>query len=465
MLTIAAFFFSQRGSGSGETLPPGTTGWPILGENVKFAWEGSEKYVTDRMKKYSSDVFQTSLMGEKMVIFCGPQGNKFLFTNANKLLTSWWPQSIKKALLFPEFYEDSLKEVTAVMSSFTHSILKPEALKQYIPVMDSLARQHIEQEWAPNKQVKVFPLSKKYTFDLACKLFMNVDDPAHIKRLADPFRLVTNGMFSVPIDLPTTAYNGAIKGGKMVRAELLKIIGHRRKELTKQSETEGGHQDLLSRMLLVKDEEGNICSDKVISNNIIGLLVASFETTSSAVTFVLKHLADFPHIYDQVYKEVMATAKTKGPNELLTWEDIEKMKYSWNVARESIRLTPPAQGAFRETLTDFTFASFKIPKGWKTFWNVYTTHKNPDYFPEPEKFDPSRFEGSGPKPYTFVPFGGGPGMCPGKEYARLEILVFMYNVVKRLKLERVNPNEKITYHSSPTPMEGLPVRIKLHENN
>ncbi|XP_057785470.1 beta-amyrin 28-monooxygenase-like, partial [Salvia miltiorrhiza] len=143
------------------------------------------------------------------------------------------------------------------------------------------------------------------------------------------------------------------------------------------------------------------------------------------VTAVMNYLAEFPHIYDEVLKEQMAIAKTKGPNDLLTWEDIEKMKYSWNVARESLRLTPPVQGAFRQTTTEFTYAGFTIPKGWKTFWTVHSSHKNPKYFPEPEKFDLSRFEGSGLAPYTFVPFGGGARMCPGKEYARLEVLVFM----------------------------------------
>lgn len=99
----------------------------------------------------------------------------------------------------------------------------------------------------------------------------------------------------------------------------------------------------------------------------------------------------------------------------------------------------------------------------QTHWTVHSTHKNPEYFPDPEKFDPSRFEGEGPAPYTFVPFGGGPHMCHGKEYARLELLVFMYNVVSRFKLEKAVPNEKITYNPSPIYANGLPMRLQPHK--
>ncbi|KHN17286.1 Cytochrome P450 716B1 [Glycine soja] len=82
---------------------------------------------------------------------------------------------------------------------------------------------------------------------------------------------------------------------------------------------------------------------------------------------------------------------------------------------------------------------------------------------EPEKFDPSRYERIGPA-YTCVPFGGGPRMCHGKEYARMELLVFMHNLVKRFKCENFIPNGKITYNPMPIPANGLPDRLIPHRS-
>nr|AOG74834.1 oleanolic acid 6-beta-oxidase [Centella asiatica] len=463
-IILSLFFYRKLKSSSSKTVntPPGSSGWPIVGESIKFGSAGPQKFIKERMEKYSPDVFHTSLLGEKLAVFCGAQGNKFVFTNETTVLTSWWPQAMKKALISPELSENEAKEIRKSQKGFLPDILKPEALKQYIPVMDAMARDHVASEWTPRYVVKVSPLAMKYTFGLACRLFMNVVEPDRIDKLTKHFTRVITGFMAVPIDLPGTAYNSAINGGKLVRAELLNIISARREEIRENKETIG--RDFLSKMLLVTDEDGEFMTEKEICNNIIGLLVASYETTSTAVTFVLKHLAEYPHIYDKVYEEQMEIKKSKKPGDLLCWEDVQKMKYTWNVACESLRLAPPGQGAFREAATDFTYAGFTIPKGWKVFWTVHTSHRDPKYFPDPDKFDPSRFEGSGPAPYSYVPFGGGPRMCPGKEYARLEILVFIYNVVTNFKLEKLSPNEKVLFRSSLVLTEGLPVRLVPHKN-
>uniref|UniRef100_A0A7N2LKT7 Cytochrome P450 n=1 Tax=Quercus lobata TaxID=97700 RepID=A0A7N2LKT7_QUELO len=402
------------------------------------------------MRKYSQDLFQTSLFGENLAVLCGASRNKFLFSNEKKYVTAWWPRSIQKVVFESEESYDN--NDSTKLRSLVVEFLKPEALQHFIAIMDSMAKEHLEIDWCPYKQVKILSLSLKYTFALACRLFMSITDHNHVKTFSDAFNLVKASTVSVPINIPGTAYNRALKGGKVIRQEIFALIKERKKELAENKGTVA--HDLLTHTLLASDEKGRALDEMVIAGNILGLLIASHDTTSSAITSVLKYLAEFPHVYNLVLQEQVEIARSKGPKDLLNWDDIKKMKYSWNVACQSMRLLSPAQGAFREVIHDFTYKGFTIPKGWKTFWTVHSTHKNPKYFPDPEKFDPSRFEGNGPAPYTFVPFGGGPRMCAGGEYARLQTLVYMLNVVTRFKWEKAIPDEKITYQLSSIPVNG-----------
>ncbi|CAI9115150.1 OLC1v1015987C1 [Oldenlandia corymbosa var. corymbosa] len=105
------------------------------------------------------------------------------------------------------------------------------------------------------------------------------------------------------------------------------------------------------------------------------------------------------------------------------------MKYSWKVICETLRISPTAMGGFKEVIMEFNYKGYTIPRGWKIHWSTNVTHWNPEYFPDPKKFDPSRFEGDGPAPYTYVPFGGGTHMCPGIDYTKFAILVFLHNVL------------------------------------
>ncbi|XP_057958888.1 beta-amyrin 28-monooxygenase-like [Malania oleifera] len=446
-------------------LPPGTTGLPFIGESLEFLSTGRkghpEKFIYDRMARFSSQVFKTSLLGESTAVFCGTAGNKFLFSNENKLVTVWWPNSVNK--IFPSSQQNSSKEESKKMRKLLLGFLKPEALQRYIGIMDTIAQRHFEESWENNKnnEVVVFPLAKRFTFWLVCGLFLSIEDPVQVSKFADLFNVLSSGIISIPIDLPGMPFNRAIKASNLIRKELRAIIKQRRIDLAENRASPA--QDILSHMLLTADEDGQFMNELNVANKILGLLIGGHDTTSAAITFVVKYLAELPHVYNEVYKEQMEIAKAKAPGEVLNWEDIQKMKYSWNVACEVMRLAPPLQGAFREAINDFIYSGFSIPKGWKLYWSANSTHRNPECFPEPEKFDPSRFEGNGPAPYTFVPFGGGPRMCPGKEYARLEILVFMYNVVKRFKWEKLLPDEKIIVDPMPMPAKGLPVRLLPHK--
>lgn len=160
----------------------------------------------------------------------------------------------------------------------------------------------------------------------------------------------------------------------------------------------GGVRDLLSKMLMATDEDGKYMSEAEVCNVMVGLLVAGQYEVSSALTIVIDYLAQLPHIYHQVfqgkislyiysymhvtkiiyiyiYTEQTEIAKSKGGRPL-TWEDVEKMKYTWNVVRESLRLTPPALGAFREATAEFTYVGFTIPKGWKVRMHACTCYRS-----------------------------------------------------------------------------------------
>ncbi|GFS45368.1 cytochrome P450, family 718 [Actinidia rufa] len=142
----------------------------------------------------------------------------------------------------------------------------------------------------------------------------------------------------------------------------------------------------------------------------------------------------------------------------LTVEDTKKMKYTWQVARESMRLFPPIFGSFRKAIADIEYDGFVIPKGWKVLWTTYGTHYNEDNFLDPLAFNPSRFE-EPIQPYVFLPFGGGPRVCAGYQLAKLNILIFVHYVVTRYDWSLQYLDEPIIMDPLPFPSQGMPISI------
>ncbi|XP_021845722.2 beta-amyrin 6-beta-monooxygenase [Spinacia oleracea] len=460
ILTIISIIFFKTKKSSKLNLPPGKYGWPLYGETIEYISK-PEAFMRDRMAKYSKEIFKTSVLGEKVAILCGHSGHKFLYSNDTKLFQFWMPPSLASALSVKD--DDKNSTSSKLLHEQLHKFLKMESLQHFVPIMDTKARHHFETFWCPFQQVKVQPLTKHFTFMLTCCLFIKYSNEEQVKELAKPFFDLHEGTMSESVSLP---FYSAKKRQETVQKKIISIIKERQLELINKGGSKnnddgigGGFQDLLTRVLITASHE---IDEKVIAGIINSLLFASFYTISTAITFIVYYLADHPHVYHKVLQEHLEIARSKKDGELLNWKDIQKMKYSWNVACESMRLRPPALGSFREVLNDFTYAGFRVPKGWKVAWNVYSTHKDPKYFPDPEKFEPSRFEGNNNPlpPYAYVPFGGGPFMCGGKEYARIEILVFLHNLVTRFKFSRVNPMEEIIYTPIPTPLQGLPIHLQ-----
>ncbi|XP_021760424.1 beta-amyrin 28-oxidase-like [Chenopodium quinoa] len=458
LVIVTLILFITKKCSNLLSLPPGKYGWPIYGETHEYI-SRPEKFMRERMTKYSSKIFKTSVLGEKVAILCGPSGHKFLFSNDGKLFEFWMPPSLALALSVRDIDNNSWS--SKLVQEQLHKFLKLESMQHLVAIMDSKAAHLFDTFWAPYEQVKVQPLAKDFTFTLTCCLFINYSSQEQVKEVAKPFFELHEDTMSKSVSLP---FYSAKKRQEAVKNKIISIIKERQIEVKnrEKEDDDGLFHDLLTRVLKASHESGMIIDHKVIAGKINSLLFASFYTISTAVTFIVYYLADHPHVYDKVLQEHLEIARSKKAGELLNWKDIQKMKYSWNVACETMRLRPPALGSFREVLADFTYAGFRVPKGWKVAWNAYSSHKDPEYFPNPEEFEPSRFEGNNNPipPYAFVPFGGGPLMCGGKEYARIEILVFLHSLVTRFKFWKVNPLEEIIYTPIATPVEGLPIRLE-----
>ncbi|KAA8544819.1 hypothetical protein F0562_019590 [Nyssa sinensis] len=461
-LALCIFAFSRR-SDNGVKLPPGSFGWPIMGETIEFLFGKPENFVGDRMKKYSPDIFKTHILGEKTAVICGPNGHKFLFSNEQKLFTAFRPHPMQK--LFRSYQTQSSapapqttrNDETKVIRS--PGFLKPEALVRYLGKMDSITQQQLQTSWEGRDEIKAFPLCKTITLTLACRFFLGIDNPERIAGLVSNFDDITLGMHSITLNIPGTIFYRANKAATAIRKELLAVIKEKKTAMA----TGAPMQDILSHMIVASDPSGRFMPEAEIADKIMGLLTAGYSTVATTMTLFMKYVGERPDIYKKVLEEQLEVSASKKTGELLEWDDMQKMKYSWNVICEVMRFNPPLQGTFREALTDFTYAGYTIPKGWKVYWTVSTTNMNPEYFREAEKFNPSRYdEGDVSIPYTYVPFGGGPRMCPGKEYARLAILTFVHNVVKKFNWELMVPNEKIIGDMMPSPEKGLPIRLHPH---
>lgn len=165
--------------------------------------------------------------------------------------------------------------------------------------MDTIAQRHFASGWENRKEVVVFPLAKNYTFWLACRLFLSLEDPTHIAKFAEPFQVLASGIISIPIDLPGTPFRRAIKASKFIRKELVSIIKQRKIELEQGKACK--RDDILCHMLSTSDENGECMNEMDIADKILGLLIGGHDTASAACTFIVKYLSELPHIFQQVY--------------------------------------------------------------------------------------------------------------------------------------------------------------------
>ncbi|XP_008782776.2 cytochrome P450 716B1-like [Phoenix dactylifera] len=460
-ILFGGYYMFKTFSFHGKRLPPGSLGLPLFGESISFLkaqkHDKTQEWVETRIRSYGP-IFKTSLMGKPTVVITGTAGNRFIFSDNDNAIMSNQPSTVSSIMGKYNTFEltgHNHKLLRSAMASF----LKPESLQRYVRDMDSLIKQQIFQEFNGKESVMIVPFMKRITFNVACALLFRLPYGKELDSLFEDLTIALKGMWSLHLNFPTTSFYRAMAARRRIFEYFSKLIEERRKLSEGNASSEN---DAISSLLNLRDENGEELSEDMLVDNIMTLIIGSHDTSTILLTQFVRHLARDKMFYDYILEEEKKILREKeGTDERLTWNDIQKMKYTWRVAQELMRITPPVFGNFKRAITDTSFGGFHIPKGWQVFWVSSGTHMDEHIFPQPEKFDPSRFEPTSKSypPYSYIPFGGGPHVCPGSEFARMEVLLIVHHLVTNYEWSEVIPNEPISRDPLPYPAMGLPIKL------
>ncbi len=193
--------------------------------------------------------------------------------------------------------------------------------------------------------------------------------------------------------------------------------------------------DLLSTLLQTHDDAtGEPLSDAQLRVEIMTMVLAGHETTANALTWTWHLLSKSPWVERAVRAEVTNTLGGRDP----TFDDLPRLPLTLRVFQEALRLYPPVWLFERQNVMEDVLGGFPIRPGTRVTVCPYVLHHSPEYWENPEGFDPERFlpERSETRPkFAYVPFGGGPRICIGSQFAQMEAQIILAMTLQRYRLE------------------------------
>jgi cytochrome P450 len=224
---------------------------------------------------------------------------------------------------------------------------------------------------------------------------------------------------------------------------------------------DSGRRDILSLLVAARGSGGEEFSDREIRDQVMTLMFAGHDTSTSTLTFMLHELARHPEATRRLRDEQDRVLGGASPSA----QQLEKdMPYLDMVLDEVLRLYPPAWIGPRRAVREFEFGGCTVPRDAYVNYCSWASHRLPEVFPEPEAFIPERFtrERKAALPRgAYVPFGGGSRICIGKRFGQTEVKLVATKLLQRLRHEAL-PGRTVTIRQMPTlsPKEGLPMRIQ-----
>jgi cytochrome P450 len=207
---------------------------------------------------------------------------------------------------------------------------------------------------------------------------------------------------------------------------------------TRRNEPANGRPDLLSLLLSARDEEtGEGLTDRELRDQIYTFIAAGQETTAVALAWTFYLLGENPESEARLREEVESVLGGRVPHS----GDVRQLRFTRQVIEESLRIYPPVYVTIRDVKTDDEIGGYPIPARSMVSLSPYVTHRHPEFWPDPERFDPDRFtlERSAERPrFAWFPFLGGPHQCIGQEFAMMEATVVVAMLVQAFRFRLVD---------------------------
>jgi cytochrome P450 len=257
--------------------------------------------------------------------------------------------------------------------------------------------------------------------------------------------------FLIPTWLPTPGNRQLARATRRLDDVVYGIIRERRP-----GEDRG---DLLSMLLMARDEQGAGMSERQVRDEVMTLLLAGHETTALALSWAFLLLNRDPETRERLEAE-LAAVLGDGP---ASPDDVPALPFTQAVVNETLRLYPPAYVTGREAIRDTTIGGVRIPKRHIVLISMYTTHRDPRFFTEPDAFRPERWLDGLEKRLprgAFIPFGMGSRKCVGASFAMMEATLLLATIARRWRFE-LAPGEVGTHPSiTLRPAAAMPARMR-----
>jgi cytochrome P450 len=407
------------------------------------------------MHRYVGRAFQISLPRFQPAVFIGPESNRQILVS-DRFKLCWRPERdpVTRLLRRGVLVVDG-KEHDKIRALMEPALQRPRVL-EHIPAFWRYTDQ-VTGGWLDGETRDMLVEMRRIALLILTGTVFEVDFAPDIDRMWHSILLlleyISPGLWIIWPDMPRPKYRHAIEE---VDAYLYRIIRRRREDLA----ASGGPPkpgDLLGRLVVAPG-----MSDDLIRDQLLTMLIAGHDTSTAALSWTLYLLGKHPEAMAHLRAEVDAVLT--GADEPPQAHQLGRLSYLDLVFKEALRMYPPIHVGNRRASQDMTIAGYAVPAGTRVMYSIYLSHRDKEFWRDPEGFNPERFERGRDEerpPLTYVPFGGGPRNCIGASFAQIDAKVVLSRIVQCFELQLVN-GDKVWPHMGATlePRPGVLMRVR-----